>query len=243
MVTVNPWENPARVAKRGYPDTWWLSRSRVLPYVHASRSPVVQAFAAEGFASAARVAARFGLLTALVDEWLLDFEASGWVRRSSFAGSEGWSMTDAGRLENERRLAGELDRAGHRETATGLHAEFLPLNRRFGTACTGWQIRPTRADPMGHNDHTDWGWDERVLRELSALDTAFRAVCTRLANCLQRFDGYADRYSSALARVDTGQRRWVDGPDVDSCHMVWIEFHEDLLATLGIPRGSEGAGT
>jgi hypothetical protein len=50
MVTVNPWENPARVAKRGYPDTWWLSRSRILPYVHASRSPVVQAFAAEGFA-------------------------------------------------------------------------------------------------------------------------------------------------------------------------------------------------
>ncbi|MGP7997237.1 MAG: DNA-binding protein [Streptosporangiaceae bacterium] len=26
----------------------------------------------------------------------------------------------------------------------------------------------------------------------------------------------------------------------DSCHTVWIQFHEDLLATLGIPRGSDG---
>ena len=27
------------------------------------------------------------------------------------------------------------------------------------------------------------------------------------------------------------------GHDRDSCHTVWTEFHEDLLATLGIPRG------
>jgi hypothetical protein len=31
----------------------------------------------------------------------------------------------------------------------------------------------------------------------------------------------------------------VDGPDRDSCHLVWIQFHEDLLATLGIKRGSD----
>lgn len=50
IVTVNPWENPARVGRRGTPDTWWLSRGRVLPYVHAATNPVVRAFAAEGFA-------------------------------------------------------------------------------------------------------------------------------------------------------------------------------------------------
>jgi hypothetical protein len=50
IVTLNPWENPAEVARRGYPDTWWLSRRRVLPYVHTSTGPVVSAFAAEGFA-------------------------------------------------------------------------------------------------------------------------------------------------------------------------------------------------
>jgi hypothetical protein len=49
-VTVDPWENPTRAGRRGSPDTWWLSRSRSLSYVHAASSPVVRAFAAEGFA-------------------------------------------------------------------------------------------------------------------------------------------------------------------------------------------------
>jgi hypothetical protein len=78
-----------------------------------------------------------------------------------------------------------------------------------------------------------------VLRTLAAIDDAFRAVCDRLAACLARFDGYADLYSAARRRVDAGQRAWVDAHDRDSCHLVWIQFHEDLLATLGIPRGSD----
>jgi hypothetical protein len=169
----------------------------------------------------------------------LDFEANGWLQHSSFADTSGWSVTDTGRLENERRLAVELDRAGARDTVTSVHPEFLPLNRRFGNACANWQVRPTRADPLAFNDHTDWTWDQRVLRTLASLDRTFRQLCDQLADCLQRFDGYADQYSSALARVEAGQRRWVDAPDLGSCHTVWIQFHEDLLATLGIPRGSD----
>ncbi len=49
-VTIDPWENPTRAGRRGTPDTWWLSRSRSLSYVHAASNPVVRAFAAEGFA-------------------------------------------------------------------------------------------------------------------------------------------------------------------------------------------------
>jgi hypothetical protein len=189
-----------------------------------------------GFASATRVAIRYGLDPDMAHELLLDFEAKGWVRHSSFGSSSGWSLTDAGRTENERRLAVELGVAGVRDAVRALHAEFVPLNRRFGTACTDWQIRPTRIDPMAFNDHTDWTWDEQVLRRLSSLGQAFAHLCIQLTDCLQRFDGYADRYSSALAKVDTGERRWVDAPELDSCHTVWIQLHEDLLATLGIPR-------
>jgi hypothetical protein len=192
-----------------------------------------------GYASAARVAERWGLQTPLVADLLLDHEARGWVRHTSFGGSSGWSLTDAGRAENERRLAVELDETGAREVVTAAHAAFLPLNRRFGRACTRWQVRPTRTDPMALNDHSDWAWDEGVLRSLAALDDELREVCARLADHLLRFDGYADRYSTALAKVDSGQRRWVDAPDVDSCHTVWIQLHEDLLASLGIPRGSD----
>jgi hypothetical protein len=87
--------------------------------------------------------------------------------------------------------------------------------------------------------HDDWSWDARVLRTLTSLDTSFRALCDDMAGCLERFGGYADRYSSALGKAQTGQRAWVDGPDRESCHIVWIQFHEDLLATLGIPRGCD----
>jgi hypothetical protein len=192
-----------------------------------------------GFPTTSRLAGRYRLDLAAAEESLLDFEAYGWVSRLSFAGSSGWSMTDAGRVEDERRLAAELDRAGVRDKVSAAHDAFRPLNQRLGTACTNWQIRPTPGDPMAFNDHTDWRWDQRVLNTLAAVGTAFRELCDLLADCLARFDGYADRYSAALAWVETGQRAWVDGHDRDSCHVVWIQFHEDLLATLGIPRGSD----
>lgn len=192
-----------------------------------------------GFATSARVAAHFGLDPGLVEETLRDFEARGWVRYSDFAGAAGWSLTDAGRGENERRLAHELDHVGARAAVTAIHADFVPLNRRFGIACTRWQIRPTRADPMAFNDHTDWAWDERVLRTLTSLNRSVGRLCENLTQHLARFGGYANRYAAALAKVNAGQRRWVDDPEVDSCHTVWVQLHEDLLATLGIPRGSD----
>lgn len=190
-----------------------------------------------GFASATRVARRYGLDPDETGELLLDHEARGLVQHSSFAGSSGWSVTERGRVEDERRMAAELDAAGAREAVTGVHARFVGLNRKFTAACTDWQIRPTHVDRMALNDHTDWRWDERVLGTLASVGTTLTALGAELADRLGRFDGYADRYTSALGRVDRGERRWVDAPEVDSCHTVWVQLHEDLLSTLGLPRG------
>jgi hypothetical protein len=192
-----------------------------------------------GFATSDSVAARYRLDRDFTHELLFDFEASGWVTRSAFANSTRWSLTDRGRAENERILGQELDVVGARDAVTVVHAQFVPLNRRFGKACTNWQIRPARLDSMAFNDHTDWLWDEQVLRTLTTLGRAFGVVCDELTQRFRRFDGYATRYSAALAKVDAGQRRWVDFPELDSCHTVWIQFHEDLLATLGLHRGSD----
>jgi hypothetical protein len=208
-----------------------------MAYVSAADDLALHGVRVLGFPTASRVAARYGLPPDMVGEALLDFEARGWARQLSFGGSTGWSLTGAGRAENARRLAAELGRAAARDTVARGHAAFLPLNRRFGAACTDWQIRPARLDPMAFNDHTDWGWDERVLRTLGSVAASFRLLCAQLTEGLARFGGYADRYSSALGQVDRGHRAWVDAPDRDSCHMLWIQFHEDLLATLGIPRG------
>jgi hypothetical protein len=76
-------------------------------------------------------------------------------------------------------------------------------------------------------------------RRSPPLEGSFRRLCGQLFEYLARLDGYADLYSSALGKVETGQHSWVDASDRDSCHMVWIQFHEDLLATLSIPRGSD----
>ena len=64
-----------------------------------------------GFADEGRVADRFALDRGEVAESLEDFEAFGWVQRSRFADTGGWSLIDAGRAQNCAQLAAELDAA------------------------------------------------------------------------------------------------------------------------------------
>jgi len=52
-----------------------------------------------GFADADAIARRFNQDD--VEAALQDAEARGWATYSSFAGTSGWSLTEAGRAENE----------------------------------------------------------------------------------------------------------------------------------------------
>ena len=192
-----------------------------------------------GMAQAAQVARRFGLDRDEVEELLLDAEAFGQVSRASFADLTGWGLTDRGRAEDDRRLAAELDHVGARDVVTEAHATFARLNARFLDATTRWQIRPTPWDRMAANDHDDWAWDERVLDDLRSLGRRLQPLGDALAGALDRFAGYPERYAAALARVDGGERRYVDEPRIDSCHTVWFELHEDLLGTLGLERSAD----
>lgn len=190
-----------------------------------------------GHASDAAVARRFGLDADATTELLEDLEAYGQVRRSAFAGVSGWSLTDAGRARGEVLLAEELDGLGVRERVLAVHDEFVALNARLLDACTRWQLRPLPGDPLAANDHTDHGWDDRVLDDLASVGRGLAPLGERLAGLLPRTAGYAERYSAALTRVQQGERSWVDSVGADSCHRVWIELHEDLIATLGLSRG------
>jgi hypothetical protein len=148
-------------------------------------------------------------------------------------------VTDCVGAGRERTsLAAELDQTGARSKVLAAHEVFVALNARFLVAITNWQIRPRGGDQLAANDHTDWCWDERVLDELHGLQGRLQPVCDGLVAGLARFAGYTERYSAALARVDRGERAWVAQPKIDSCHTVWMELHEDLLATLGLERGS-----
>jgi hypothetical protein len=199
---------------------------------------VLHAVRLKGMAENEAVAGRFGVERDHAAELLLDYQAFGWISWSEFAGTGGWSMTAAGRTENERRLAAELDEVpGGREAAREAYEIFLPLNTRLQQACTDWQLRPTPADALAFNDHRDPAWDKLVLDELRALDRELESVVDRLAAVLDRFRGYDTRFNGALGRAIAGEVGWVDGTNVDSCHTVWFELHEDLIATLGLQRG------
>ena len=189
-----------------------------------------------GFADTPIVARRFNLPPQAVEDTLKDAEARGWTTRSTFAGTSGWSLTEAGRAENERLLAAEL---GNPDAVREVYADFLPLNALLQQACTDWQLRPSPTDPLAANDHTDPAWDAGVLHELKAIDTALAPITARLTSVLPRFRGYDTRFSTALARATAGDTSWVDRSDVDSCHRVWFELHEDLLATLNLHRSNE----
>ncbi len=189
-----------------------------------------------GVADTASAAARFDLDVDSVEERLLDAQAYGWVTWSQFAGTGGWSLTSAGREQNERELADELAAARAAVRVGRVHASFVPLNARLQRACTDWQLRPTATDPLAANEHTDARWDRAVLAELAGLSSALVPLVRGLSDVLARFDGYGTRFATALGRVQAGDHAWVDGNSRDSCHVVWFELHEDLIATLGLSR-------
>lgn len=190
-----------------------------------------------GFADNAAAARRFDLDPAIVDEYLLDAQANGWLTHASFAGTAGWSLTERGRSENERQLAAELARTGHSDGVRDAYAAFLPQNGLLLRAVTDWQLRPEAGNRLSANDHTDPTWDGAVLTTLHDINRQLRPLADRLAAVLLRFSGYAARFDAALTHARAGKTAWVDRTDVDSCHRVWFELHEDLVATLGINRG------
>ncbi|WP_147917010.1 transcriptional regulator [Ruania zhangjianzhongii] len=192
-----------------------------------------------GFADDAGIAARVGSDQAEVAEELLDAQSRGWVQHTAFADLDGWSLTDRGKAENERLLADQRQEADLGGEVDAVYREFLPLNARLLRACSDWQLRPADGDPLAANDHRDPAWDDQVLAELTELNEELAPLVGRLVAVLDRFAGYDDRFASALRRAQAGEPGWVDSSTLDSCHRVWFELHEDLIATLGIDRSAE----
>lgn len=202
---------------------------------------VLHAVRVLGFPDSPDVAARYGLDPDATVEFLLDAEARGWVQQARFAGLHGWSLTDAGRREGERLLAEELATTDRDDDLRQAYRHFLPLNDRVQQACTDWQLRPTAENRLLDNDHTDPAWDGAVLDTLDDVSRALTSLEGGLVGILDRFRGYAARFDAALRRVRAGDVEWVTRTDADSCHRVWFELHEDLIATLGLTRGDDSS--
>ncbi|MFC0452905.1 hypothetical protein [Rhodococcus jostii] len=189
---------------------------------------VLHAVRVLGYAETARVAARFAVPAEIAAEHLLDAQARGWVSHSAFAGDSGWSLTETGKMQGERLLAAELDRCGTRAVVERVHRDFLPHNVTVADACTAWQL----AEIGIGEDTVTIG--ETITRLASAAH-ALAELEARLVAEMDRFAGYHLRFAYALERAGTDPA-WITATDRDSCHRVWFELHEDLIASLGLVR-------
>ena len=114
------------------------------------------------------------------------------------------------------------------------YTDFLPLNPELLDLCTAWQLRSVDGVAT-MNDHRDPAYDARVLDRLTDFDQRAEAVCADLSAAMLRFRRYRIRLSDALGRARSGALEYVTDSTA-SYHTVWFQLHEDLLATLGIPR-------
>ncbi len=134
----------------------------------------------------------------------------------------GWRLTPSGLEEHGRLMGDELAAGGARDAVTGAYRRFQSLNLEFLDLCTAAQVDGDDVRPRL----------ERVHRQL-------QPVVDDLAAVLGRFGPYRERFAAAARHVRDGDDDYLTRPLVDSYHTIWSELHEDLLATLGIARGSE----
>jgi hypothetical protein len=194
---------------------------------------VLHALCCIGFAGLARVAAATGLPESDVESELIDLAGAGLV--THVAGDfGGWGLTEAGRAVDVERIADELETAGTRTAVAAAYDGFLVLNPELLDLCTAWQTRSVDG-VVTTNDHSDPVYDARVLDRLTEFDQRAEVVCAALSAAMLRFQQYRVRLTDALDRAKSGALEYVTDSTA-SYHTVWFQLHEDLLATLGIPR-------
>lgn len=168
-----------------------------------------------GFTTVYRVAGATGLTKSTVESELIDLAVAGLVTHEF----GGWGLTDRGRKEDAVLIAAELRVAG-RDVITQRYHDFLVLNPELLDLCTAWQTRST---------------DAVVLDLFADFHVRADAVLAGISVALPRFEHYRRRLATALDRAAAGETQFLT-EDLEAYHTVWFQLHEDLLATLGIPR-------
>lgn len=193
----------------------------------------------KGFADAAAVADVVGAAETDIAAALEAAAGEGLVRYNEERGVYLLDPT-SGRPEGERLLGEQLDAAGVREDLIACYRDFLTLNQSMLQLCTDWQVKAI-GDEQVLNDHEDDEYDQEIIGRLVDLDDSLRKILTRLRALLDRYGSYVIRFRGALDKLLAGELQYFTKPIIASYHTVWFELHEDLLATLGIDRATEGS--
>jgi len=193
-------------------------------------SVVLHALRCIGFAELSRLADAAGLAEPDVESHLIDLAVSGLVTAEFGA----WGLTDAGRVEDARWSAEDLDGRAARWAVSSAFDRFMVLNPELLDLCSAWHLRTVDGTPAP-NDHSDHRYDAQVLDRFIDLDRRVDPVCAELTAARPRFGRYRHRLTAALDRARSGASEYLTD-SMDSYHVVWFQLHEDLLATLGRAR-------
>jgi hypothetical protein len=208
-----------------------------MPYASDTRLLVLHGLRLKGFGEPDAIGAIVGLDVDLVGKHLDALLVEELVLRRDGPRLAGWGLTAAGRAEQERLLAHELDTAGCRDTVAAVYDAFLGLNTPLLEICTAWQMQ----DETTLNDHSDAAYDNAVIDRIVKHHSELEPILDRLEALFDRYNGYRPRFERSLDNLRDGIYDWFTKPMIDSYHTVWFQLHEDLLNTLGIDRASEGS--
>jgi hypothetical protein len=205
---------------------------------------VLHALKLKGFAGVDAIAGLTGLSLAAIDQQLAAAAEAGLARRRE-GRVPGWSLTPAGRQRQADQLEAELAHAdsltpGTRDALAGAYDAFAGLNGRLKQVCSDWQLRTVGSQQVP-NDHTDPEYDKAVIGTLRSLDDDAQPLCASLGQTLERLARYGPRLDRALTCLEGGDRDRFTRPLSDSYHDIWMELHEDLIATLRLVRTAADA--
>ncbi len=153
----------------------------------------------------------------------------------------GWSLTPRGRATQHELVSWEIEESGARDRVYSCYRSFMGLHDPLLSVGHDWETRPVRNTRM-LNSHRDPQYDEAVLSRLVRIHMGTQWVYAELAGLLERFGIYEPRFSFALEQALAGETSYVTS-SVDSYQNVWLQLHEDLLATLAIPSDDKQDAT
>jgi hypothetical protein len=145
-----------------------------------------------------------------------------------------WQLTPDGAVRHKHRLADEAAHNPAIELVRRAYDDFQRLNASLKDQCAKWQLRYEKP-----NDHDDLAYDTKVIDGLGAINEGAGNMLTTMSAALARLGDYRPRLHAAFDRLRQGDADAFMGASCGSYYDIWMELHQDLMATLGVDRHSE----
>nr|MDQ3294535.1 MarR family transcriptional regulator [Actinomycetota bacterium] len=149
-----------------------------------TRFLVLHGLRLKGFGEPPAIAAAVGLDDSAVTEHLAKLAADDLVLHRD-GRLTGWTLTAAGRAEQQRLAAADLEASGALADIRAVYKRFLAMNQDFKVLCTDWQVRDGEL-----YDHADDAYNTTIVERLRAMHTDVVEVLGELAGAVGRYAEY-----------------------------------------------------